>query len=117
MTEKQLKSGLRLSHRWVGLGAALLVIVTSVTGLLLQLTHHIDPHAHWSGRERDLLRFHEVEEVERLRSLTRQNHLRTHPGRGERNAPGIGVKHRYHREKRVSFANRKPVGEAQRRSV
>ena len=42
MTEKQLKSGLRLSHRWVGLGAALLVIVTSVTGLLLQ-------HPHWLG--------------------------------------------------------------------
>ena len=42
MTEKQLKSGLRLSHRWVGLGAALLVLVSSLTGILLQ-------HPGWLG--------------------------------------------------------------------
>lgn len=42
MTEKQLKSGLRLSHRWVGVGAALLVLVTCVTGFLLQ-------HPGWLG--------------------------------------------------------------------
>jgi hypothetical protein len=44
MTEKQLKSGLRLSHRWVGVGAALLVLVTGVTGFLLQ-------HPGWLGEQ------------------------------------------------------------------
>lgn len=42
MTEKQLKSGLRMSHRWVGLVAALLLLVTAITGFLLQ-------HPGWLG--------------------------------------------------------------------
>jgi uncharacterized iron-regulated membrane protein len=42
MTEKQLKSGLRLSHRWVGLAAAALLLVSGVTGVLLQ-------HPSWLG--------------------------------------------------------------------
>jgi len=42
MTEKQMKSGLRLSHRWVGAVAAAVLLVTCVTGFLLQ-------HPSWLG--------------------------------------------------------------------
>lgn len=42
MTEKQLKSGLRLSHRWVGAVAAVLLLVAGITGFLLQ-------HPEWLG--------------------------------------------------------------------
>jgi len=42
MTGKQLKSGLRLSHRWVGGLAALILLVAGVTGFLLQ-------HPTWLG--------------------------------------------------------------------
>ncbi len=35
MTDKQMKSGLRLSHRWVGTLAAVVLLVASVTGFLL----------------------------------------------------------------------------------
>jgi len=42
MTEKQLKSRLRLSHRWIGGAAALLILVTGASGILLQ-------HPSWLG--------------------------------------------------------------------
>jgi hypothetical protein len=42
MTGKQLKSGMRLSHRWVGIVAAAVLLVTSATGILLQ-------HPSWLG--------------------------------------------------------------------
>lgn len=42
MTEKQLKSGLRLSHRWVGVATAAVLLVSAVTGILLQ-------HPTWLG--------------------------------------------------------------------
>jgi len=42
MTEKQMKSGLRLSHRWVGTLAAVVLLVAGVTGFLLQ-------HPAWLG--------------------------------------------------------------------
>ena len=42
MTEKQLKSGLRQGHRWVGLVATVLLLVAGVTGFLLQ-------HPGWLG--------------------------------------------------------------------
>jgi hypothetical protein len=42
MTPKQLKSGLRLSHRWVGGVAALLLLAAGATGFLLQ-------HPDWLG--------------------------------------------------------------------
>ncbi len=42
MTEKQMKSGMRLSHRWLGAVAATVLFVTSATGVLLQ-------HPSWLG--------------------------------------------------------------------
>jgi hypothetical protein len=42
MTEKQLKSRLRQSHRWVGVVAAVILFVTGATGILLQ-------HPTWLG--------------------------------------------------------------------
>jgi len=42
MTGKQLKSRMRLSHRWVGVAAAAVLLVTSATGVLLQ-------HPSWLG--------------------------------------------------------------------
>ena len=42
MTDKQMKSGLRLSHRWVGSVAAIFLLVAGTTGFLLQ-------HPTWLG--------------------------------------------------------------------
>jgi photosystem II stability/assembly factor-like uncharacterized protein len=42
MTERQLKSGVRRLHRWLGVFAAILVVVAGVTGFLLQ-------HPDWLG--------------------------------------------------------------------
>jgi len=42
MTEKMLKSGLRLSHRWVGAVAAVVLLVTGASGILLM-------HPSWLG--------------------------------------------------------------------
>ena len=42
MTERQVRNGLKTWHRWLGLGAAVFLLVTALTGFLLE-------HPGWLG--------------------------------------------------------------------
>ena len=44
MTERQVKNGLKIWHRWLGVGAALFLLVAGLTGFLLE-------HPEWLGGE------------------------------------------------------------------
>ena len=85
--------------------------------LLLEHLEQAEQHRRHARRHRDAQVLDELREVARRRLRARVDLRGAHHRGAERQAPGVGVEHRHHREHAVALAQPEGVGHAPARST